>query len=262
MQNSNLPFLVEDAVAVVRESAQLALGFVGKIAPDVKADNTLVTEADRQVELFLRDKLGQLAPDWSFLGEEGGLVGDPNAPCWVIDPIDGTTNFVRGLPLWCVSVGAVFDGNAIFGCIAVPPLDEMFWASIGSGAWRQSSTRSAVALHVFDSDSLMQEDLIACNTTAETAVNFEGVSCRARNFGSLTYHMAALAQGALVGSVARQHQLHDIAAGMCICHEAGCVSRFLDGAEWRAEVTTTREKRPLITAPPQILAQLLVGFQK
>ncbi len=256
--------------------------FRGKSSPDLKDDNTLVTEADRQVELFLRERLGKLAPDWSFLGEEGGLTlganagenGDANiganagasAPCWVIDPIDGTTNFVRGLPLWCVSVGAVFEGRAIFGCIAVPPLDEILWASAGTGAWlqRQSSTGISppLRLRVSDANALQQEDLIACNTTAEDAVNFAGVPCRARNFGALAYHLVALAEDALVASVARQHQIYDIAAGVCICEEAGCVALYLDGTEWKAEIKVERENRPLLVAPPQIMAQLLIGLQR
>jgi myo-inositol-1(or 4)-monophosphatase len=263
----SLPFDPAQAVAVVQEAALLSLSFRGKFSPDVKADNTLVTEADRQIELFLRERLGALAPGWSFLGEEGGLVGDADAPCWVIDPIDGTTNFVRGLPLWCISVGAVYQGRAIFGCIAVPPQNEMLWAATGHGAWLQleSSTQSpppAIALRVFDSDVLMQEDLIACNTTVESAVNFAGVPCRLRNLGTLAYHLVALSRGALVASIARQHQLYDIAAGVCICEEAGCIARYLDGTHWQAEIKSQRELRPLIVAPPQIMAQLLAGLQK
>ncbi len=262
-----LPFDPAHAVAIVQEAALLSLTLRGKYTPDVKADNTLVTEADRQLEQFLREGLGQLAPSFSFLGEEGGLDGDPNAPCWVIDPIDGTTNFVRGLPLWCISVGAVYQGEAIFGCIAVPPQNEMLWAATGHGAWLQleSSTQSpppAIQLRVFDSETLMQEDLIACNTTVESAVNFAGVPCRLRNLGTLAYHLVALARGSLVASIARQHQLYDIAGGVCICEEAGCIARYLDGTAWQAEVVSKREMRPLIVAPPQIMAQLLTGLQK
>jgi fructose-1,6-bisphosphatase/inositol monophosphatase family enzyme len=61
--------------------------------------------------------------------------------------------------------------------------------------------------------------------------------------------------------VARQHQLYDIAAGVCLCEEAGCVVRYLDGSAWSAEVVTQREARPLIVAPPRIMEQLLVGLQ-
>ena len=132
-----LPFEITAALGIAREAARLALELHGRAAVEVKADNTLVTEADRALEAMLHERLGELAPDWSFLGEETGLTGDKNAPCWVIDPIDGTTNFVRGLPLWCVSIGAVQNGKAIFGAIAVPPQGELYWAAQGQGAWRE-----------------------------------------------------------------------------------------------------------------------------
>ena len=257
-------------MAAVQEASRLALQLRGHVTPDVKADNTLVTEADRQVENFLRERFKTIAPHFSFLGEEGGLTGDANAPCWVIDPIDGTTNFVRGLPLWCISVGVVYNGKCIFGCISVPPQNEMLWAATNAGAWLQlessdleSSTRTPppIRLRVFDSENLMQEDLIACNTTVESAVNFTGVPCRLRNFGSLAYHLVALSRGGLCAAISRQHQIYDIAGGVCICEEAGCVVRYATGEAWRAEVVAKRDPRPLIVAPPLVMQQLLAGLQ-
>jgi fructose-1,6-bisphosphatase/inositol monophosphatase family enzyme len=257
---SPLPFDNSQAIEIIREAAALSLTLRGQSVPVVKPDQTLVTEADQRLEAFLRERLGALAPGFSFLGEEGGLTGDPSAPCWIIDPIDGTTNFVRGIPLWCISVGVVHQGRAVWGCIAVPPQDEILWGSPGAGAWlgSLSSTDDAPQrLQAFDSDTLMQEDLIACNTMAEAAVDFKRVPCRLRNLGSLTYHLVALSRGALCCSLSRQHKLYDIAAGIAICHEAGCVSRYLNGEEWFAEVVAPREPMPLLVAPPQIMDILL-----
>ncbi|HEX8552391.1 MAG TPA: inositol monophosphatase family protein [Abditibacteriaceae bacterium] len=255
---NQLPFQSEDAVAVVRDAAQLALEMRGRYAPDLKADNTLVTQADREIEEFLRGRLATLAPDWAFLGEETGLEGDPEAPCWVIDPIDGTTNFVRGLPLWCVSVGAVHRGHAIWGSVAVPMQNEIFWAAEGEGAWHGAlSGGEWTRLQVVDAPELMQEDLIGGNTTAERGVDFRGIPCRLRNLGSIAYHLTAVARGALLAGLMRQHKLYDIAAGMCLCHEAGCVARYLDGREWDAQVVAPKEPQPLIVAPPQAMEILL-----
>ena len=279
--------VIAAVIAAVQDASRLALRLREHVTPDVKADQTLVTEADRQVENLLRERFKTIAPTFSFLGEEGGLSlgenGDADAPCWVIDPVDGTTNFVRGLPLWCVSVGVVHDGKCVFGCVAVPPQNELLWAAEGQGAWLQalsddfshdfaapdatSSTRSsarnsALRLHVADSELLMQEDLIACNTTVESAVNFAGVPCRLRNFGSLAYHLVALSRGGLCAAISRQHLIYDIAGGVCICQEAGCIVSYTTGEEWRAEVVAQRDPRPLIVAPPQFMAQLLIGLRK
>jgi len=259
---SSLPFDPAHAVETVRQASELALQLRGRVAPDIKPDNTLVTAADREIEAFLQEKLAQLAPGFSFLGEETGLTGDADAPCWIIDPIDGTTNFVRGIPLWCISVGLVHRGAAIFGVLAVPPQNEILWAERGGGAWLQTNAivgemPAPQRLRAFDSDSLMQEDLIACNTTAQNAVNWDGVPCRARNLGSLAYHLAAMARGSLAAALSRQHKLYDIAAGICLCEEAGCIARYLDGREWLAEVVAPKEPMPLLVAPPKIMATLL-----
>jgi myo-inositol-1(or 4)-monophosphatase len=275
------------ALAVVREASTISLSLRGKFEPDLKADDTLVTEADRQIEEFLQEKLAPLAPQFSFLGEEGGLTGEADAPCWVIDPIDGTTNFVRGIPLWCISVGLVYRGRAIFGAIAVPPQNELYWAKSGDGAWlevldesqktRASTPEAAVAegqagvqsapvssgtrLQVFDSNALQQEDLIVCNTTAERAVNWDKVPCRLRNLGTLAYHLASVARGSMVGALSHYYGIYDIAAGICICEEAGCVARYLDGSPWIAQVEKSRGPRPLLVAPPVIAETLLDNLE-
>jgi fructose-1,6-bisphosphatase/inositol monophosphatase family enzyme len=259
-EDFSLPFDNTQAVQIIREAAAMSLSMRSSAVAVIKADQTLVTQADRQLEEFLRQRLSALAPEFSFLGEEGGLTGDPDAPCWIIDPIDGTTNFVRGVPLWCISVGAVWQGQAVWGCIAVPPQDEILWGAPGQGAWIGHLSRpdeEPLRLQTFDSDTLMQEDLIACNTMAEAAVDFTRVPCRLRNFGSLAYHLVALSRGALCCALSRQHKLYDIAAGIAICHEAGCVSRYLNGEPWVAEVVAPKEPMPLLVAPPQIMEILL-----
>ncbi len=252
----SLPFEVADVVAIVREATQLALELQGRCAAEIKADNTLVTAADRQLEAFLHERLVQLAPTFSFLGEETGLTGDPDAPCWVIDPIDGTTNFVRNLPLWCISVGLVWRGRAILGVVAVPPQGEILWGVTGQGAWleRDGQVRG---LHVSDQSTLIQEDLIACNTSVEEVVEFSSVPCRLRNLGSLAYHLTLMARGTVCASLAHYHKIYDIAGGICLCEEAGCVAYYLDGKPWVADVTAGKQLVPLQVAPPQVTKVLL-----
>lgn len=255
-----LPFETREALKVLAEAAKLALELHGSVHAEVKEDQTLVTEADRRLETFLREKLALLAPGWSFLGEEHGLTGDPTAPCWVIDPIDGTTNFVRDIPLWCISVGAVHEGRPIFGMLCMPELDETLWAAPGEGAWRLYRGQQT-QLKVEDRLPLMREDPIAVNTTVERILDFTGVSTRLRNFGALAYHLCLLGRGAVVANVAHYHKLYDVAAGLCICFEAGCEARYMDGTPWVAVVKSESETTPLLTAPPGTLQFLLDNLQ-
>ena len=251
-----LPFSVEPALDALREATALALARHGHADIEVKSDDTLVTDADRNVEKLLRNRLSVLAPDWSFLGEEGGLVGDADAPCWVIDPIDGTTNYARGIPLWCISVGAVKDGRAVFGMIAVPELGEILWAVEGQGAY-QIKNGQTKRLRVRDHLPLQQEDLLVSNTTVERVLDFSLVPCRLRNFGALAYHLTVLARGSVVGMIAHYHKIYDVAAGLCICFEAGCEARYLDGTQWKAIVSSESETQPMVCAAPQTLEELL-----
>lgn len=252
-----LPFDISAVVALTEQASRIALDWQGRTSADVKADNTLVTQADRAVETFLREQLSLLAPSFSFLGEEGGLSGAADAPCWVIDPIDGTTNFVRGVPLWCVSVGLVHLGDPILGVVSTPPQNEILWGVRGGGAFIRSADGVEKPLRARDPDVLIQEDLIACNTSVEEAVDFSRVPCRLRNFGSLAYHLTLLARGTMCASLAHWHNLYDIAAGMCLCFEAGCVASHIDASPWRAEVVRSKERVPLLVAGPRAAEVLL-----
>ena len=255
-----LPFSVEPALDALREATALAMARHGHADIEVKSDDTLVTDADRNVEKLLRNRLSVLAPGWSFLGEEGGLVGDPDAPCWVIDPIDGTTNYARDIPLWCISVGAVKDGRPVFGMIAVPELGEILWAVEGQGAFLIRNGQTT-RLRVRDHLPLQQEDLLVSNTTVERVLDFSQVPCRLRNFGALAYHLTVLARGSVVGMIAHYHKIYDVAAGLCICFEAGCQARYLDGTQWKAIVSSESETQPMFCATPETLTELLTRLK-
>ena len=252
MPSDVLPFEIPDILSIIREAAVLGSELQGHCKVALKPDNTFVTEADQQIETFLRERLSTLTPSWSFLGEEQGLTGAPNAPAWVIDPIDGTNNFVRGLPLWTISLGAVHNGKPIFGVVAVPPLNETYWAATGQGAWCESDG-VVTQLRATDRATLMHEDLIAANTEAERAVDFGEVATGMRNFGSVAYHLVLVARGSLCATITRWHKLYDIAGGMMLCFEAGCETAYLDGTPWVADVTAPRVTTPLLIAPPQTL---------
>jgi myo-inositol-1(or 4)-monophosphatase len=251
-----LPFTPEAALDILREAQKLALEMKSGVTVEVKSDQTLVTQADNAVEKFLREKLAQLASGYSFLGEEGGLHGDPDVPSWVIDPIDGTTNYAKDIPLWCISIGLVANDEVVFGMIAVPEIGEILWAAQGQGAYRIYDGKT-VRLNVADRLPLQQEDLIVCNTTVERVLDFSFVPCRLRNFGALAYHLTVLGRGSAVAIIAHYHKIYDVAAGLCICFEAGCVARYHDGSSWKAIVGGQTEKHPLFCAPPAVMGELL-----
>src|SRR5262249_13348725 len=117
---------------LVRRAGELALAKRGRVAAEEKADRTLVTEADREVEAFLVSALATILPEAAVLAEEGSVRSGAGSLCVVIDPIDGTSAFLAGLPTWCVSPGVLEGGRAIAGVVHVPCTGETYGAAAGA----------------------------------------------------------------------------------------------------------------------------------
>ena len=106
------------------------------VAVETKADGSPVTEADRAAEQAIREVLRKAFPDFAILGEEFGHEGAPDGPCWLVDPIDGTIGFSRGIPLFTTLIALLEDGAPVFGLIDVPAVDERYVGWKGGGCRR------------------------------------------------------------------------------------------------------------------------------
>lgn len=102
--------------------------------PDVKSDGTWVTATDRDTERALRRAIRARHPGHAVLGEEDGLDGPPDAPTWILDPIDGTTNFVKGNPVFATLIALRVDGREVLGVASAPALGSRWWGAVGDGA--------------------------------------------------------------------------------------------------------------------------------
>lgn len=116
-----------DAISMARWGAQ-------DLVIDTKPDTTHVTDADRAVELAIRELLRQHRPDDGIFGEEFGSEGGSDRQ-WIIDPIDGTAHFLRGAPIWATLIALAVDGKPVVGVASSPALGKRWWAASGSGAW-------------------------------------------------------------------------------------------------------------------------------
>jgi histidinol-phosphatase len=137
MALSRLHEYVEFAVQTAHEAGRLTLGyFRTELQPEMKADDTPVTAADRKAEELIRMRIERRFPGHRIVGEEFGTTGaDASAPCWWIDPIDGTKAFVRGVPLYGVLIGLEIEKRIVAGAAYFPALDEMIYAADGSGCF-------------------------------------------------------------------------------------------------------------------------------
>ena len=135
---NDLQTLCSAARAVVRQAAQFIQAQVGRVngsQVEEKAPNSLVSYVDKEAEALLVEGLGRLLPGATFLTEEGVVDAEESAVRWIIDPLDGTTNFLFQLPVYSVSVALELEGRPVLGIVHEVNRDEQFYAWKGGGAW-------------------------------------------------------------------------------------------------------------------------------
>lgn len=212
------------AAKLAREAGHDCLKyFRTELSVSQKAPGDVVTEIDTLVEKQIRARLEELWPSDGVFGEElGGEIH--NGWVWVIDPIDGTSNFSRGSAHWCVSIGVLFDGVPVIGTVYDPVHNELFVASRGHGATlndlpllRSDSIALAgatVGVGITNKSNL-EATLLGVYRLAEC-----GALVRSQGAGALT--LCHVACGRLDGFVEDQIHLWDVAAAMVVLKEAGC----------------------------------------
>ena len=201
--------------------SQLLTDF-GTLQATHKADGSLVTQADRWADGEIRDAILTQFPDHGVLTEETSHIFPNNDWCWVVDPIDGTTNFTRGIPLWGISLGLLYQGTPIFGFVYFPQVRQSF-----HGFWYGDSGLSGPTgaylnnqpIHT-STDSPSHSHLF--NLCARsTSILRQPFPCKIRMIGVASYNMLLVASGAALGGVEATPKIWDIAAAWVIVQAAG-----------------------------------------
>jgi len=195
---------------------------------DYKGTNDLVTNVDREVERFLRDELRAMFPDDGVVGEEFGVREGAEEPArqWLIDPIDGTTNFSRGIPTYCVSIALQVKGHTTAAAIYDPNLDELFSARRGGGAMLNGRPmKVSETARMRDGMLVTGFPPLKAGDTFETLIQrlgqMIGASRGVRRFGSAAMDLAYVADGRLDGFWEFSLNPWDTAAGYLMVEEAG-----------------------------------------
>jgi myo-inositol-1(or 4)-monophosphatase len=214
------------ALGVVREAGERAADqYRRRHELDIERKGTqdLVSEADRACEDMIVGALSRLFPQDGFLGEERGAQNARAKATWIIDPIDGTANFLRGIPFWCVSLGLLAAGEFVIGVIYNPITDELYAARQGQGA-----TLNGRKIEVSKTNTLDEARLaIGFSYRRPVAPHAEAVKalldahCEYSRLGSGALGLALTADGRLDGYWEAHINVWDVAAGLCIVNEAG-----------------------------------------
>jgi myo-inositol-1(or 4)-monophosphatase len=212
------------------------LGEIENLQVSMKGPANFVSLADKRAEEMLYTDLNKARPGYGFLGEEGGnRDGTDKSHTWIVDPLDGTTNFLHGIPQFAVSIGLAREGQVIAGLIYNPANDELYMAEKGSGAFL-NDTRLRVA-----GRKQLNECVIACglphigrgdfelsrNEMAALQPKVAGL----RRFGAASLDLAFVAAGRLDGYWERNLQPWDIAAGLILIKEAGGTVGDINGGD-------------------------------
>ena len=206
---------------------------VENLQVSMKGAGDFVSRADVAAEKVIRDELLGARPNYGWLAEESAPVpgADPTRR-WIVDPLDGTTNFLHGLPQWAVSIALEHKGEIVAGVVYDPPKDELFFAEKGQGAW-MNQTRLRVSAR-----SRMIEALFATGLpfggradlpeTIHDLSRVLPVSSGVRRFGAAALDLAYVAAGRFDGFWERRLNAWDVAAGILLIRESGGLVEPLD----------------------------------
>jgi histidinol-phosphatase len=201
---------------------------------DTKPDLTPVTDADQGVESMIRDILSNERPDDVILGEEFGGTAVFAGRRWVVDPIDGTKNFVRGVPVWATLIALLDDGVPVVGVVSAPALHRRWWAGRGEGAFTsfggQNRRISVSGVEHIASASLTYSDLTTgWDGLRSRFLELTDEVWRVRGYGDF-WSYCLVAEGAVDVAVEPEVKLWDLAALDILVREAGGAFTSLDGA--------------------------------
>lgn len=217
--------ILPDLSRIIDKTSELALRLKYKgLQVELKPDGSLVTNVDKAVELHLREALTKLVPGSEVWGEEFGHPEAAKDELWLIDPVDGTSNFAYGSPIWGISVALTTPDRIELGAIALPELDETFLAATGCGA-----TVNGDAIPAIKPGKVQPYELVSYNETVIKAHPGVKMPGKMRCSGAAVVDATFAAMQRYRGFIGMNECLYDDAAGMLIAQECGADVRLADG---------------------------------
>lgn len=194
----------------------------GQVQASQKADGSLVTQADKWADRVLQDAIASTFDGYGILSEEGEHIFPDTEWCWVIDPIDGTTNFTRGIPIWTISLGLLYRGTPVFGYVYAPPLRQAFHAFWAGDSGLATPTGAFLNHHpIYTSADAPSSNHFFNLCSRSTSVIQPSFPCKIRMLGVASYNFLTVASGATLGGVERSPKIWDFAAAWAIVQAAG-----------------------------------------
>ncbi|HWA17615.1 MAG TPA: inositol monophosphatase family protein [Devosia sp.] len=227
MAGSALLTIMVNAALKAGRSLTRDFGEIENLQVSVKGPGDFVSNADRSAEKIVQQELSKARPTYGFLMEESGEIkGTDGQHRWIIDPLDGTTNFLHGIPLFAVAIGLERAGEMVAGVIYNPVMDEMYTAEKGGGAWLNDRKRLRVAGRKHLADAVISTGIKISEAAGDALqlrqlAHISPAAAGIRRTGSACTDLAWVAAGRLDGYWESHLHPWDVAAGTIILREAG-----------------------------------------
>lgn len=242
------------------------MGHFRRVKGELKPDHSLVSIADQEAESLILTGLQHSFPNTAVLAEENhalessrpGYVPPMGAPeLWAVDPLDGTSSFLAGLPAWGVSIGRLTEAVPDLGVLHFPKLREQYFVQEGR-AWEGETLLSNAPFA--DLNSSHATLCVTSNAHRWFSFRFRG---KIRSFGSTAYHLALVARGAIAATLVGQVFAWDLVAGMALCQCTGRIGVYLDGTPLQFEelMDGSHLPQPLLVGDPYAIDYLLPRIQ-
>ncbi|MEN9202747.1 MAG: inositol monophosphatase family protein [Thermostichus sp. DG_1_6_bins_120] len=221
----------EFALQITATVGSRLLADFGQAQPSEKADGSLVTASDEWADQAFQEAIAAAFPEHGYLSEESNHIFPEKEWCWVVDPLDGTTNFARGIPIWGSSLALFHHGLPVFGCVHLPPIRQTFY---GYCPHFPGDPPAAAFLTRHDRDPACPRQISPSTAPPGPNQLFNFCSrsshwispqfpCKARMLGGAAYNMLSVACGTLLGAVERSPKIWDVAAVWVIVQGAGAI---------------------------------------
>ncbi|EAZ91723.1 inositol monophosphatase family protein [Crocosphaera chwakensis] len=201
----------------------------GNVSPNAKDDGSLVTSADHWADQTIREAIASQFPTHGILTEETTHIFPDQDWCWIVDPIDGTTNFTRGVPIWAISLGLLYRGTPVFGFVYLPPLKQSFYGYwYGDSGLTGPTGAYCNGQPITTSEDTPSKSHLFNLCARSLKVLQKPFPCKIRMIGVASYNLLLVASGAAVGGVEATPKIWDIAAVWVIVQAAGGSFIFLE----------------------------------
>lgn len=235
------------------EAGRIALHYFNDVEARVKADRSVVTAADDEIEALLRERIGTAYPEHGIVGEEQGGTPADDDYLWALDPIDGTSSFVQGLPIWGISIGLLQRGVPVLGCFYMPLINEWYEVGLDGPAMFNGTPIQAATENLLHSEAWI---CVPSNSHRRYSIDFPG---KTRSLGSMAAYLCYVARGTAAGALVGYPKIWDLTAGLAILRRAGGDVRLLqsgDPVDVEGLLRGRRLPEPIVAGSPPALAML------